>query len=492
MQALTMLDRLVEEDRRIEQKYNLPFRSPRQVATSFQPCAHCHRDIAWLIFGDFAKDAAGLEAYARLMASEIKQKNLITYIIAPPSDPGDLDGPALLLKVHPIQEEPSFTTPDQWEQLIARVSDEHCQQPLTTLALHDTLKIGNANVLLGEQAAMVQAHERQPKIEIDDLQPDWSIKSFKATWQEGTLTAYAYLDPIDDQPERGYVLNCTYSHKQPGRRLSDRQIDAGATLTSRVRDFMLEQMVRAGWVRIGMEKKGRPIWQHSSRVTTTEAASEQDQVKQPAPAAITNDQAVITMDDLTIPPKKPGEWPRSYEAHAVLDDVQAIITVRHYNDPQYPGGYILDARTDRANPLALGTMGRKQEQRAQALLPGLREQVEAALVAAHWVKRWQSPQGADLWLYEGSQDQSQKQDSVTGHKKTVEVKKTSSRARTPYTREVSTKVVTFSCSRCQKQVTVEKYPGKIFYCEDCAPVVKKEKTRARVARLRTGRKKMKS
>src|SRR5713101_6052255 len=161
MQALATLDRLVEEDRRIEQKYNLPFRSPRQVATSFQPCAHCHRDIAWLIFGDFAKDAAGLEAYARLMASEIQQKNLITYILAPPSDPGDLDGPALLLKVHPIQEEPIFTTPDQWEQLIARVSDEHCQRPLTTLALHDTLKVCNANVLLGEQAAMVQVHERQ-------------------------------------------------------------------------------------------------------------------------------------------------------------------------------------------------------------------------------------------------------------------------------------------------------------------------------------------
>ena len=164
---------------------------------------------------------------------------------------------------------------------------------------------------------MVQAHERQPKIEIDDLQPDWSIKSFKATWQEGTLTAYAYLDPIDDQPERGYVLNCTYSHKQPSRCLSDRQIDAGTTLTSRVRDFMLEQMVRAGWVRIGMEKKGRPIWQHSSRVTTTEAASEQDQVKQPAKAPITNDQAVITLDDLTIPPsnrleKLRGEFSEYY------------------------------------------------------------------------------------------------------------------------------------------------------------------------------------
>src|SRR5579859_6354892 len=97
MQALTMLDRLVEEDRRIEQRYDLPFRSPRQVATSVQPCAHCHQDIAWLIFGDYAKDAAGLEAYARLMADAIKQKGLPTYVIAPPSDPSDLDSPALLL-----------------------------------------------------------------------------------------------------------------------------------------------------------------------------------------------------------------------------------------------------------------------------------------------------------------------------------------------------------------------------------------------------------
>lgn len=128
MQALTMLDRLVEEDRRIEQKYDLPFRSPRQVATSMQPCTHCHTDIAWLIFGDYAKDAAGLEAYARLMADAIKQKGLPTYVIAPPSDPSDLDSPALLLKVYPEQEEPCFTTPPAWEQLIARLSDEHCQQ----------------------------------------------------------------------------------------------------------------------------------------------------------------------------------------------------------------------------------------------------------------------------------------------------------------------------------------------------------------------------
>lgn len=128
MQALRLLDHLVEEDRRIEQKYQLPFRSPRQVATSLQPCVHCHQDIALLIFGDFAQDVEGLYAYARLTADLIQHTALPTYIIAPPSDANDLDSPALLLKVYPSQEEPSFTTPLDWERLIKRLSDEHCKR----------------------------------------------------------------------------------------------------------------------------------------------------------------------------------------------------------------------------------------------------------------------------------------------------------------------------------------------------------------------------
>lgn len=128
MHALTTLDRLLEEDRRIEQKYHLPFRSPRQVATSLQPCTHCQKNIALLIFGDFAQDAAGLEAYARLTAELIQRTALPTYVIAPPSHPDDLDSPALLLKVYPRQEEPSLTTPPQWEELIRVLSDEHCQR----------------------------------------------------------------------------------------------------------------------------------------------------------------------------------------------------------------------------------------------------------------------------------------------------------------------------------------------------------------------------
>jgi hypothetical protein len=83
MQALTVLDRIVEEDRRIEQKYNLPFRSPRQVATSVQQCTHCQENIALMIFGDFAKDAAGLEAYARLTEDLIKQTCQRTSLLHP-------------------------------------------------------------------------------------------------------------------------------------------------------------------------------------------------------------------------------------------------------------------------------------------------------------------------------------------------------------------------------------------------------------------------
>ena len=128
MQALHLLDSLVEEDRRVEQKYNLPFRSPRQVATSLQQCVHCGKDIALLIFGDFAKDVEGLKAYGRLTEDLVKQNVLPAYVIAPPSDPGDLDSPALLLKVYPTQEEPGFTTPPEWEALIRTLSNEHCKR----------------------------------------------------------------------------------------------------------------------------------------------------------------------------------------------------------------------------------------------------------------------------------------------------------------------------------------------------------------------------
>jgi hypothetical protein len=127
--TLSLLDRILERERQIEQRYNLPFLAPAKVLTSLQQCDHCGEDIALLIFGDNASDLAGLEAYARLMAEPIKRANLPAYVITPPRDPSSLENPSLLLKVHPVQEAPFWITPDEWLGLITKMSDAHCKMP---------------------------------------------------------------------------------------------------------------------------------------------------------------------------------------------------------------------------------------------------------------------------------------------------------------------------------------------------------------------------
>ena len=125
--AMYLLDRIMERERQVEQRYALPFRAPAKVLTSLQQCEHCGRDIALLIFGDNASDTAGLEAYARLMAEPIKMTNLPAYVITPPSDPSSLENPSLLLKVHPILETAFWITPDEWLGLVKNMSDAHCK-----------------------------------------------------------------------------------------------------------------------------------------------------------------------------------------------------------------------------------------------------------------------------------------------------------------------------------------------------------------------------
>ncbi|MFZ4539191.1 hypothetical protein [Propionivibrio sp.] len=126
MVAAHLLDHLVAQAQDIELRHSPPFRAPTKVLTSLQQCEHCNADIALLIFGDNASDAGGLEAYARLMAEPIRKTNLPAFVIAPPSDPRSTENPSLLLKVHPIQEEPFLTTPDEWLALIRALSDAHC------------------------------------------------------------------------------------------------------------------------------------------------------------------------------------------------------------------------------------------------------------------------------------------------------------------------------------------------------------------------------
>jgi phosphopantetheine adenylyltransferase len=58
-----------------------------------------------------------------------------------------------------------------------------------------------------------------------------------------------------------------------------------------------------------------------------------------------------------------------------------------------------------------------------------------------------------------------------------------------YERWVNARSVTFTCIRCHQEVTEIRYPGPTTYCAACSLIVKREKTAARVKRVRAKRKK---
>ena len=122
-----LLKRIVEKGDQEKHRGASPFTIPSKVATSLQQCNHCGSDIALLIFGDNASDLAGLEAYAQLMAEKIKITNLPTFVLAPPNDPSSEDNPSLLLKVHPSIGTPFLITPDEWLNLLEKMSNTHCK-----------------------------------------------------------------------------------------------------------------------------------------------------------------------------------------------------------------------------------------------------------------------------------------------------------------------------------------------------------------------------
>src|SRR5260370_39845656 len=91
------------------------------------------------------------------------------------------------------------------------------------------------------------AQRKEPTaILIEDLKPKNTIAGYKAACQEAGLIAYADLLPIDDQPARGFFLECGYN-TLTGRDPGPRQIDQGTTLTSKLRIRMLEAMRDDGW-----------------------------------------------------------------------------------------------------------------------------------------------------------------------------------------------------------------------------------------------------
>ncbi len=127
LHAANILDRLLAQEREVEQRYSLPFRAPTRIATTIHDCNRCGQAMVLLIFGDNARDEAGLLAYARLMEQPIQEQRLHTYVMTLPAAAAmHDDAPSLLLQVWPEVGRVETITPLGWDALIADLSRMHC------------------------------------------------------------------------------------------------------------------------------------------------------------------------------------------------------------------------------------------------------------------------------------------------------------------------------------------------------------------------------
>lgn len=124
MDALFMLDDILAQERAIEQRYNLPFRAPHQTAAVAHTCTRCGQPLLFLIFGDRATDAVGLDAYGRLMEQHIKQNGVPAYVLGKADGEGD-DAVSLLRRVWPDHSEVVEMTGNRWEAFLEEQSQAH-------------------------------------------------------------------------------------------------------------------------------------------------------------------------------------------------------------------------------------------------------------------------------------------------------------------------------------------------------------------------------
>jgi hypothetical protein len=178
----------------------------------------------------------------------------------------------------------------------------------------------------------------------------------------------------------------------------------------------------------------------------------------------------ITMDDLTV------RWQRVYECKAVQGDVQAMVNVVALAEPRYCYSF----QTNWGKVVEVGSTGYQQERRARALLPVLRERVEAALLAARWT---QARPG--VWKLEPApQPLASKSIAIYGNDQARQ------RQEPAYYRTLHPKQITFTCAGCGQSVTQEHYPGPApKYCSpECYDQAQKDLTRQRAKRYRDRKK----
>ena len=223
---------------------------------------------------------------------------------------------------------------------------------------------------------------------------------------------------------------------------------------------------------------------------------------------------------IQIPPLRPAGLYDSLQAQVRQGDMLAAINLRPYGNDTY----VFEHYWDRTNRKIRRKLTPGQDERGLALLQVLRERLTSALEAAGWQNAGVNYEGRQLWRYIGPTISAQppapavpaqkpasstpvahppqsiplplaparpakyppalveqpapvsKQITVAGEKQ----------PRKAYSRTLTTRLVTFTCQQCGKQVSQQRFPGpRPRYCtEACKQKALRAGTLARVHHFR--------
>ena len=127
---LYQLDRLLAQERAIQQTYSLPFRAPLSTRYGLVQCPACGGNALLLIDCDNAHDEAGIDGYQRMTADLIAQHGLPTILRLPPDPPPPDPACRMTLRlVWPDDRHPPelrTVTQAEWDRLVDDLIGPHC------------------------------------------------------------------------------------------------------------------------------------------------------------------------------------------------------------------------------------------------------------------------------------------------------------------------------------------------------------------------------
>lgn len=209
-------------------------------------------------------------------------------------------------------------------------------------------------------------------------------------------------------------------------------------------------------------------------------------------------QPEISIDDLH--PRNDG-FTQAYKATWQEQGVIATIyldTVERDHFPRgvfLPGAYELSSTYESVKG---GALGYRQEEIGADLVRKLRERMIEAMQAAGWRAISKTREGRDIWQYRpaiaGQVEQAARANVVKSAGGPGESLAGKMARKNVMTVTRMAREVTFVCAVCGQETTQERMPGPLpRYCSDpCEKQGKRDKTRARVARLRAGKREVKS